>query len=159
MKKVIQKVAEEIRQDKNGRNYKYTTFKGLDKEYMDIPGVGKTVVAMKTRTSVVNLYEKSYLNDQEQFAYSVPVNGFVFGAIETRFVQPYELPDNSKDAPEGAMKTINTYSCVVFGDSTSPIWDNTVAQEMKSKGHIVVTSSPEVEELQLSGTDSTKGKF
>ncbi len=149
MKKVLKKISEEIRQDKNGKNYKYTTFSGLDAEYMDIPGVGRTVVSMKNRETTINLYEESYLNQKEQYAYSLPIGSFCFGSIETRFVSPYDLPDNTKGAPKGAMKTINTFSCIVFGDSTAPTWENTVRQEIKARGHIVQNSPAGVEEESI----------
>ncbi len=159
VKKFIQKVAEEVRQDKNDKNYKYSTFQGLEDEYIDIPGLGRTLVSSKVRESFVNVYEKSYLDESMEHTYNLPVGGVTFGAIETRYVETYHLPDNRKGAAEGATRPINTYSCVVFGDTTSATWENTVRQEMKSKGHIVIDApvATKTEVKETAGVDKTNG--
>jgi len=141
--KVIKKISETVvKQDKNQRNYKTVGFSTLDK--VSIPGIGD--VFLKPRTSALNLYEKSYINDKEDFGYNLPMSSFVQGSIETRTVEAYQMPDTSKNALPGATRTVNTFTCVVLGDTDSPNWENQVIQEMTRKGHKIATTTPVLQE-------------
>ncbi len=143
--KTLVKIAEtSVKQDKNGRNYKTCTFSTPQTKKVD----GVTIY-LKPIQSAINLFEKSYLDQQEEFGYSVPIGYGVEGAIEVRNVEGYNLPDTSKGAVAGAMREVNTFKTIVLGDATSPAWESKVINTMASKGHKVVNSTPVVAELPV----------
>lgn len=119
-----------VKQDKNQKNYKTTTFSTPEK--VNIPGVGDVFV--KPRITKINLYESSYLpGNPMDFGYNHSVGSKFLGSVETRDVEAYEIPRPGK-APHIA----TTYTCVVLGDSESPAWESLVRQTMKQRGHLVV---------------------
>lgn len=109
MSKLLKKTAESaVKQDKNGRNYKTVTFTTLPTVVLN----GQTI-HVPTKSSSMNVYEESYLNNQEEFGYSLSVNSLVQGDIVTRNVEPYQITDRGT----GEMRTVTTYTSVVLGDT------------------------------------------
>ena len=109
MSKLLKKTAESaVKQDKNGRNYKTVTFTTLPTVVLN----GQTI-HVPTKSSSINVNEESYLNNQEEFGYSLSVNSLVQGDIVTRNVEPYQIADRST----GEMRTVTTYTSVVLGDT------------------------------------------
>ncbi len=136
MSNIVIKVAQsEIKQDKNGRNYKTVTFGEV--RYIDTPFGKQLVPALQARTTKVNCYENNYLGKQDPgyadpiFNQSNPANGGWFmGGIETRGVREYDIP-----SADGGVRTVNTFTTVVFADSDSPAYESSVKSAFSSKGH------------------------
>jgi hypothetical protein len=98
------------------------------------------VPASQARTTKINCYENNYLNKMDVgyndpiFNSSNPTNGGWFaGSIETREVSGYDIP-----TADGGVRTVNTYTTVVFGDTDSPAFESSVKSAFSSKGHNVV---------------------
>jgi hypothetical protein len=139
MSNIVIKVSQsEIKNDKNQRPYKTVTFGEV--RFIDTP-FGKMVVpATQARTTKINCYENNYLGKQDPgyadpiFNQSNPSNGGWFaGSIETRNVEGYDIP-----TADGGVRTVNTYTTVVFGDTDSPAFESSVKSAFSSKGHNVV---------------------
>ncbi len=139
MNSIIVKTAESaVKQDKNGRNYKTVTF--TERVMMQTAFGLLEKPLSQCRSTSLNQYERNYL-DQVDPGYSAPIfnpknpnaGGYFEGKIETRNVREYDI-----EGRDGGIRTVNTYTTVVFGDTTSPAWDSTVNSAFKSKGHEVV---------------------
>lgn len=113
MGKLLKKVAESaVKQDKNGRNYKTVTFETNGIEIQKVGG-RDVQVHVPVKSSSMNVYESSYLDNKEEFGYSLPLGSYVPGAIVTQNVEPYQIPDTRT----GEMRTVSTYSAIVIGDT------------------------------------------
>jgi len=131
-----------VKQDKNGRNYKTVTF--LEVVMMNTPFGIVQKPATQSRSNKINCYEKNYLNETPDIGYNDPIfnaakptaGGLFQGSIETRQVEAYEIPDS-----EGTMRTVNTFTTVVFGDTESPAYETVVKAAFKSKGHEVLEAA------------------
>lgn len=150
MSNIVIKIAQsEIKQDKNKRNYKTVTFGEV--KFIDTP-FGKMVVpATQARTTKINCYELNYLGKQDPgyadaiFNQSNPSNGGWFmGSIETREVEGYDIP-----SADGGVRTVNTYTTVVFADTDSPAFESAVKSTFNSKGHVLSTSEQNVTSAQV----------
>jgi hypothetical protein len=135
---VIKTAQSEIKQDKNGRNYKTVTFGEV--KFIDTPFGKQLIPATQSRTTKINCYDNNYLGKQDPgyadpiFNNSNPTNGGWFmGGIETREVSGYDIP-----TADGGVRTVSTYTTVVFGDTDSPAFESTVKSAFSSKGHNVV---------------------
>jgi len=145
MSNVIIKTAEsEVKLDKNGRKYKTVSFGEV--KYIDTPFGKMLVPATQARTTKTNCYELNYLGKQDSgyadalFNAANPTNGGWFmGSIETREVKPYDIT-----AADGSVRTVNTYTTVVFSDTDSPAHENAVKSAFASKGHEVMTGDVSV---------------
>jgi hypothetical protein len=124
----------EIKADKNGREYRQVFFKGNDVRYIQLPN-GKFITAkQEVKETSINAYSKTYLDDKPSFAWGLNVNDVVLGSVVTREVMPYDITDQRT----GEVRTVNTYSRIVFGDTTSPAYNAAVKREFSSQGHPVV---------------------
>lgn len=139
MSNIVTKVAQsELKQDRNTRNYKTVTFSEV--RFVETP-FGKMVVpASQAKTTKINCYENNYLGKMDVgyndpiFNQSNPANGGWFaGSIETREVGNYDIP-----TADGGVKTVSTFTTVVFGDTNSPAFESSVKSAFSSKGHNVV---------------------
>ena len=145
MSNVIIKTAEsEVKFDKNGRKYKTVSFGEV--KYIDTPFGKMLVPSTQARTTKTNCYELNYLNKQDSgyadalFNAANPTNGGWFmGSIETREVKPYDIT-----AADGSVRTVNTYTTVVFSDTDSPAHESAVKSAFASKGHEVMTGNVSV---------------
>ena len=146
MASVIKKTAEsKVKSDKNGREYKTCTFAKMQAIEMHVPGVGIVAVNQPARETSVNLYAQSYLDDKEQFGYSVPAatekHSFVLGDIVTRTVKPYSLNVVDRTTGEFTEREVNTFTTVVFGNSDLGNWESLVQSAFKSRGHELVKAT------------------
>lgn len=140
MSNVIIKTAEsEVKLDKNGRKYKTVSFGEV--KYIDTPFGKQLVPATQARTTKTNCYELNYLGKQDSgfadplFNAANPSNGGWFmGSIETREVKAYDIT-----AADGTVRTVNTYTSVVFSDTDSPAHESAVKSAFASKGHEVMS--------------------
>lgn len=122
--------------DKNSRNYKGVTF--TEVVMMNTPFGTFQKPLSQSRSNKINCYEKSYLNEKPELGYHDPIfdpkkpqNGGMFqGSIETRNVETYDITDLKGDT-----RSVNTFTTVVFGDTTSPAYETLVKAAFKAKGH------------------------
>lgn len=155
MASVIKKTAEsKVKSDKNGREYKTCTFAKMQATEMHVPGVGIVAVNQPARETSVNLYAQSYLDDKEQFGYSVPTNtdkhSFILGDIVTRKVKPYALNSLDRNTGEFVEREVNTFTTVVFGNTDAGNWEATVRSTFKSRGHELDENSVAAPVAQIS---------
>lgn len=130
----------EVKQDKNGKNYKTVSL--TEVVMMKTPFGEIMKPASQTRTRNINAYEESYLNGKEQPGYSDPIfdpknplkGGLFMGSIETRMVQEYDI-----ESADGSIRAVDKYTTVVFGDSDSPSFEADVKAAFKSQGHEIVS--------------------
>lgn len=134
--KIIIKIAEEVRTDKNGKNYKVIQF--VSPTMVNTP-FGEVMLpyeqcAKGTKTVWLNDGENGYYqNDLEVSIYKAPIfnknnpalGGYFLGSIEKRVVPTYYIDNNE----------VNTYSMVIFGDTTSPTWEQEVKKAFLNAGH------------------------
>ena len=146
MNTIVKTSKTEAKQDKNGRNYKTVAFSEV--KHVDTPFGKMLLPASQSKTVKINCYENSYLNKMDAgyadpiFNANNPANGGWFaGSIEAREVVGYDIT-----SADGSIKTVNTYTTVVFGDTDSPAYESTVKAAFKSKGHEVMA------EVQVNNT-------
>ena len=142
MQNLITKTAETaVKQDKNGRSYKTVTFSEV--RYVDTPFGSMLMPATQAKSTKINCYENNYLGKQDP-GYAEPIfnqsnaakGGWFMGSIETRNVEEYDIP-----SADGSVRTVNTYTTVVFGDTDSPAYESTVKSAFSSKGHTVTDNA------------------
>jgi hypothetical protein len=152
MKYLLKTAESAVKQDKNGRNYKTVTF--TEAVIMNTPFGQVQKPTSQCRSTSINCYESSYLNDKPEVGYHDPIfnprnpsNGGLFeGAIETRNVTPYDITDRNGDVRE-----VSSYTTVIFGDTQSPAYETSVAAAFRSKGHeaiVPVATTITAEELE-----------
>ena len=126
----------EVKQDKNGRNYVTISLQGSGVEFVQLP-TGKVVSArVEVRPAIGrNGYEQSYLNDQPDFLWSCQKGEDVAGAIVTRNVAPYEIPERIKGVETGKMITVTSYTTVVLGNTADDSFETKVAQTFARENH------------------------
>jgi hypothetical protein len=135
---VVKTAQSEVKMDKNGRPYKTVSF--TERAMLNTPFGPMPKPLSQCRTTKINQYEENYLGQPDP-AFNAPIfnernpqaGGYFEGKIETRNVAEYDITDSKGDT-----RTVNTYTTVVLGDTTSPAWDNLVTQAFKSRGHEVV---------------------
>lgn len=118
----------EIRTDKNGHEYVNVTVKGDEKQYINTPA-GVITAFVPSRQTAINAYQENYLGQQD-FLWDKKVGTVVLGQIVTRNVQPYELTINK------VTRTVNTYTCVVFGNTNdTDAFEVAVQRAFSQAGH------------------------
>lgn len=147
MSSIIKKIAEsKIKSDKNEREYKTCTFAKMQTAEMNVPGVGLVAVHQPSRETSVNLYAQSYLDDKEQFGYSIPAgtekHSYLFGDIVTRTVKPYTLNVADRNTGEITSREVSTFTTVVFGNSAAGDWETRVRAAFRSRGHELMDGAP-----------------
>ena len=145
-------VGREVRQDKNGRNYAYLTVKGDDVETFVFPG-GRTITAVKpSKVTAVTGYEENYLGVQD-FAWSLNKGQVAMGSIVTRNVASYDITGQ-----DGVIRTVNTYSAVVFGDTRDTVaFEAEVNRVFKAAQHPIANTQEVVTTSVVEQVESIKG--
>jgi hypothetical protein len=140
----LAKTAEsEVKQDKNGKNYKRVTFTEVVIMQTPFGPVQKPI--SQSRSNTQNRFEESYLDQKVETGYADPIfnpknpsNGGIFqGAIESRNVEEYEIVDTKT----GEEKAVDKYTTIVFGDTDSPTYESLVKSAFKSQGHEVIEAA------------------
>lgn len=147
MSNLLVKTSEsEVKQDKNGRNYKTVAF--TEVVMMKTPWGDTLKPASQSRTRNKNLWENSYLDEKPEIGYhdsifndKKPANGGLFqGSIEERDVNGYNIVDSRT----GEEREVNKYTTVVFGDSDNASFKSLVISLFKSEGHEVIAEAPKM---------------
>lgn len=141
MNTIVKTSQSEVKQDRNGRNYKTVGFSEV--KHVDTPFGKMLLPASQSKTVKINCYENSYLNKMDA-GYADPLfnannpalGGWFTGSIETREVENYDII-----SADGSARTVSTYTTVVFGDTDSPAYESTVKSSFKSKGHEVIAEA------------------
>ena len=141
MANIVKKTAEsEVKQDKNKREYKLITF-GETRFVKNPFGPGEIMVPdSQSRSTRTVVYKETYLDNKMGIGYNDPIfniknpqaGGWALGSIETRECEPYEITGT-----DGTVRTVNTFTTIVFGDTDSPAFESSVRSSFKSKGHPV----------------------
>jgi len=135
---VIKTAESEVKEDRNTRNYKTVTF--TEAVMMQTPWGLVPKPSTQCVSTKINCYEENYLG-REDAGYNDPVfdssnpsaGGIFMGAIPQRMVEEYEITSS-----DGGVRQVETYKTVVFGDTTSPSWENTVKAAFRSRGHEII---------------------
>jgi hypothetical protein len=135
---VIKTAESEVKEDRNTRNYKTVTF--TEAVMMQTPWGLVPKPSTQCVSTKINCYEENYLG-KEDAGYNDPVfdpknpsNGGIFmGAIPQRMVEEYEITSS-----DGGVRQVETFKTVVFGDTSSPSWENTVKAAFRSRGHEII---------------------
>ena len=138
-------VSTEVRESKTrkGFNYAYLRVKGDDIETFVLPS-GRVITAKKEvrETGTIAWEQNNLPTPTEDFGWNLKKGDTVMGAIVTRNVAPYTIPGNDTQ--------VNTYSCVVFGDTRNvEEFEAKVRQAFKAAQHpitnvVAVETSVEV---------------
>jgi len=137
---VIKTAESELKEDRNTRNYKTVTF--TEAVMMQTPWGLVAKPSTQCVSTKINCYEQNYLGKEDP-GYNDPIfdarnpsaGGIFMGAIPQRMVEAYEIV-----SADGSVREVESYKTVVFGDTASPSWENTVKAAFKSRGHEVVTN-------------------
>ena len=146
----------EEKQDKNNRTFKTITFSSSQFKKVLDPDTGKEVLAkIKGKQGTSNFYEKSYLDNKEDFLYDSKEGDIILGKIVTETVEPYTIGDNR----------VNIYTMVIIGNDTESIWNNKVEDSFKRADHLienniqkVVNNEIKVKNIDLIGKEEIETK-
>lgn len=130
MSKLIKKVSEsKIELDKNKRSYKVITFENENIIKYDHPVLGEIEVYQQGIPSKLVCWEKNYLNETMDLGYNEKLGSYFLGDIVTKTVTPYDIPVSEEE-----VKTVSTYTTIVFGDTDSDKFQSSVKSVFKAKG-------------------------
>jgi hypothetical protein len=121
-----------IKQDKdrNGRDYKVIRVAPSDTVYISLPNGQLLEAKREVKETSFNAYKESYLNDLPQFGWNTTLGQVLLGDIVTREVIPYNIPTDM-----GEVRTVNTYSTFVTGDTTdAEAFDLQIKKVFNNKG-------------------------
>ncbi len=137
MSNFLIKTAEtEVKPDAKGNDYKTISY--TEAVMMKTPFGEIAKPASQCKTTRKNSFKESYLDGKMELGYGEPIfdpknpqaGGIFMGAIVARPVAEYDIPSN-----DGSIRTVDTYSTVVFGDTDSPAFESLVKAAFKSAGH------------------------
>ena len=139
MNTIVKTSQTEVKQDRNGRNYKTVAFSEV--KHVDTPFGKMLLPASQSKTVKIKCYENSYLNKMDA-GYADPIfnannpslGGWFAGSIETREVVSYDIT-----SADGSTKTVSTYTTTVFGDTDSPAYESLVKSAFRSRGHEIMS--------------------
>lgn len=171
----------EVKEDVNGMPYKTVQFSTSDKKVVNT-AQGRIIVQIPTKLSSRNFQGHSYLElsriakeaghitkdgkadyskltpqeiaeAKEEFGYNLKVGQVVAGALVSREVEPYEIPDSNT----GEIREVSSYSRVILGDSDQHSFQAEIVREFRRQGHELIQvadleleKAPEEEEVEAS---------
>jgi hypothetical protein len=139
----------EPREDKNNKTFKMITlqnpaYKMIEKADIVTGEVKKMLVLTPALKASHTAYKESYLDGAPEWLDSAKVGDLIEGRIERKAVEPYEFTGR-----EGETKIANSYTCVVFGDSSQVNWDDLVKAAFERNGHKLAGDAPIVEKKRV----------
>jgi hypothetical protein len=149
MGNLLKVVATEVRQDKNGRNYKYVQFETPNKKAIIDELGNRVIVKTPSRLMGATFYEKSYLNDKPEFGWDLEKGESLEGDIATRNVASYEIVDSSS----GEVREATSYSAIVLGDSNAKDFEIKVEKAFTSAGHDIIADKEVAAAPALTSTE------
>lgn len=126
-------------QDKSGNNFNTLTVNCTTYNTMVHPITGATVNALgSSTTQTLNAWEAG-IDSPYNHLFTAKPGTAVVGTLETRDVEPYTIEDTI--AGQSTMRTVNTYTCFVAEDATSPRYESAVRNAFRWNGHPLATSN------------------
>lgn len=134
----------ELKQDKNGRDYKTIRLQGLSQEEVNIAGK-KYMVKSRTKAVSMNQYKQSYLDDRPDAFFDAQVGDFLNVEIHTAEVKPYDIP---LDDGTGEVRTVTSYTFpVIKGDNPVTVLKNN-DRELADEDSAPVVQHAQEEEVE-----------
>lgn len=134
----------EVKEAKDGRNYKYCEVTGYETVVTRHPITGAEITTTgKVVRSATNIWASQPNNGPANPDYDLWNKGsFKAGMIIRKEVTPYEIPANG-DSPA---RTVNTASVLVIGDSTEPDWQERIKLAFLERGFTFTKAEVKEEE-------------
>ncbi|MDC6350735.1 hypothetical protein PP178_04160 [Zeaxanthinibacter sp. PT1] len=126
----------DVKQDKNGRNYKRLRIESPSFEEVVDPITGEIGYALaRPIKTTITAYEQSYLDDAPDYLWNAVAGTKVKGSIQRRTVAPYTFKSSNGD-------TITATKATVFveANATDEDFDVAVAKALEASGHTLVES-------------------
>ncbi len=124
----------EIRKDKNDNPYKYIEVSNYPHKLVIGPDGTNVKVRQMSRTIAITAWDKRIVGEYSFVkapAFDLEEGESFEAEIVTREVPGYEIADN-----DGEVRTVNTYTCVVFGNSDDKkSFNAAVLQEFSRREH------------------------
>ena len=129
----------EIREDKKGNPYKFIEVANYPHKLMLGPDGTQVKVRQMARTIGITAWDKREVTMEDGTKYDFKADpSFALedkesfaGDIVTRKVPAYDIADDN-----GEVRTVDTYSCVVFGDTDDkPGFEAAISKEFKRRDH------------------------
>jgi len=126
-------------QDKSGNNFNTLTVNCTTYNTMVHPITGATVNALgSSTTQTINAWEAG-IDSPYNHLFSAKPGTAVVGTLETRDVEPYTIEDTI--AGQTTVRTVNSYTCFVAEDATSPRYESAVRNAFRWNGHPLASSN------------------
>lgn len=124
----------ELRKDKNNKEYNVVTVQNpqFKVEVNQLTGEVETILT-RALTSTATAYHESYLDGAPEWLTAAKVGVMIEGRVEKRAVPQYEFTGRDSQPVLS-----NTYSCVVFGDTSQENWENLVKATFRRNGHQMI---------------------
>lgn len=126
----------DVKQDKNGRNFKQLSISSGAKRTVLDKDSGKTYpVFSPGKSTTVNSWEKTYLDDTKHWLYDLKVGSYLDGTIYTAVVEPYIIEDE-----DGETREVATYTGFVLGFETDAGFESRVRRMILDNGRLPIES-------------------
>jgi hypothetical protein len=124
------------RTDKNGKTYRMVTLQNPVYKTTVDPSTGeiRTILTPALKASHT-AYDESYLDGTPEWLCSAKPGDLVEGRVEKRAVEQYEFTGR-----DGDQRLANSYTSVVFGDTTQANWEDLVKAAFERNGHKLAES-------------------
>jgi hypothetical protein len=121
----------DVKQDKNGRDYKVVTLSNPSVVTMMDVETGELITAkVPPLKSKVTAYKETYLDDTPSFLWDAVEGETVLGSVVTRKVPVYDISDGD------VSRKVETYTCAVVANSDdSETWEVAIEKAFKNNGH------------------------
>lgn len=126
-------------QDKSGNAYNTLTVNCTTYNTMVHPITGATVNALGSSTTQTLNAWSAGIDSPYNHLFNATPGTAVVGTLETRDVEPYTIEDSI--AGQTTVRTVNTYTCFVAEDATSPRYESAVRNAFRWNGHPLASSN------------------
>jgi len=135
----------DVMEDKNGRNYKSFSLSSGSTRNVKDENTGK-VYPLKSvgKSTTVNSWEKTYLDDSKHWMYDLKVGDLLDGTIYTASVAPYIIEDE-----DGNTREVSTYTGFVLGFETDAGFEPRVRRMILDAGRELAEESANSSSMQV----------
>jgi hypothetical protein len=132
------------RKDKLDRTYVNLRVEAREYVHAVNPETGETMVLKGDRkVSGTNQWETNINGDEDPF-WDLQVGGYLPGALITRFVEPYTIPQD-----DGRFRRTNIATVLVIGDSTAEDWLTKIALAFGRRGFALAANQNQAVESYI----------
>tara|TARA_R110002051_G_C8623761_1_gene483769 strand:- start:215 stop:739 length:525 start_codon:yes stop_codon:yes gene_type:complete len=136
----------DVKQDKNGRNYVQISLSSGAKRTVLDKDSGKTYqVESPGKSTTVNSWEKTYLDESKHWMYDLKVGSLLDGTIYTAQVEPYIIEDEES----GDNREVSTYTGFVLGFETDAAFESRVRRMILDNGRLPIESNATASNIQV----------